>query len=74
MFAALSATLKNHGATVEKVAMSYLYPSSALGTELTRNLRFDYYRRSQPPASTLLGFSGLTGAGECTGVEVAAPK
>ncbi len=74
MFSKLSGTLKSHGASIEKVAMSYLYPNSARGTELTRELRFDYYWRSQPPASTLLGFSGLAAEGACTGVEVAAPK
>lgn len=73
MFQRLDASMKKLGAAVDQTAMSYLYPNSEEGTKLTRDIRFDFYRRSHPPASTLITFAGVGDKNACTAVEVSAP-
>jgi len=73
MFQSLASGLKKNGASIQDVAFSYLYPNSVDGTDLTRSVRFEFYSKEKPPASTLVPFSGFSDKDVCTGVEVVAP-
>ncbi|MBI3209216.1 MAG: RidA family protein [Candidatus Solibacter usitatus] len=73
MFRSLEATLKNRGASIKDAAFSYVYPNTTEGTDLSRNIRFDFYNKEKAPASTLIPFSGFVDKNACTGVEVVAP-
>jgi hypothetical protein len=73
MFQRLDATLKKHGSSVGETAFSYLYPNSDDAVKLTRDIRFNFYKRSHPPASTLFVFAGSADKGACSAVEVTAP-
>lgn len=74
MFQRLAATLKRLGTSVDHTAFSYLYPNSDDAVKLTRDIRFNFYRRSHPPASTLFVFSGTADKSACSAVEVTAPR
>lgn len=73
MFQRLDASMKKSGASIQNVAFSYVYPTNQQGTDLTRAVRFDFYSKTQAPASTLVPFSGFEDRSACTGLEVAAP-
>ncbi len=73
MFQSLDAAMKKNGASIKDVVFSYLYPSSQDGTDLTRKVRFEFYNKEQPPASTLVPFLGYEAKDACAGVEVVAP-
>ena len=59
MFSSLESTLAAEGSSTRNVAMSYLYPTSNAAAELVRRIRFEFYERSRPPASTMLVFESL---------------
>ena len=44
---------------MKNVAMSSLYPLSTSIAEQVRRIRFDFYDKSRPPASTMLNFEAL---------------
>ena len=58
-FERLGKLVEPAGVTLRDVAMSSIYPLSALITDRVRGLRFEYYDRGRPPASTMLPFEGL---------------
>jgi enamine deaminase RidA (YjgF/YER057c/UK114 family) len=58
-FAELHQFLKYFGGSIKQVAMSNLYPASQEATDLVRRIRFDFYDRDRPPASTMMTFEGL---------------
>jgi enamine deaminase RidA (YjgF/YER057c/UK114 family) len=72
-FRQLEQALSVGGASIKEVAMSQFYPVSQAASDLIRNMRFNFYDKARPPASTLLLFEGLPG-GTAFGVEVIAPK
>lgn len=73
MFQRLDATLKKHGSSVGETVFSYLYPNSDDAVKLTRDIRFNFYKRSHPPASSLFVFAGTADRSACSAVEVSAP-
>ena len=73
MFQSLNDAMTKSGASIKDVAFSYLYPSTQDGTDLTRKVRFEFYNKEQPPASTLVPFMGYEAKNACAGVEVVAP-
>jgi enamine deaminase RidA (YjgF/YER057c/UK114 family) len=67
------------GKALEALSVSYknvfwsgTYPMSKGMADKTRAIRFDYYDRSHPPASTLLLFEGLPSLDATVAIEVAA--
>ena len=59
MFSSLEKALTAEGSSTRNVAMSYVYPTSNAAAELIRRIRFEFYERSRPPASTMLVFESL---------------
>lgn len=58
-FQRLTRVLDAAGTSVKQVVFASTYPLSPSLSEQVRRLRFDYFDRSRPPASTLLPFEGL---------------
>jgi enamine deaminase RidA (YjgF/YER057c/UK114 family) len=58
-FQRLSGQLEGQGASIQKVVMSSIYPLTNTIMERIRAIRFDFYDRASPPASTMLPFEGL---------------
>jgi enamine deaminase RidA (YjgF/YER057c/UK114 family) len=73
-FARLEQALTGAGSSIKQVAMSQLYPITQAGSELVRKVRFDFYDKAHPPASTLLIFEGLPIASASFAVAVIAVK
>lgn len=73
-FAGLEQALTGAGSSIKQVAMSKLYPITQTGSELVRKVRFDFYDKTRPPASTLLIFEGLPTASASFAVAVIAVK
>ncbi|MBO0719900.1 MAG: RidA family protein [Blastocatellia bacterium] len=73
-FAQLQQALESAGSSIKQVEMSQLYPTSRTGSELVRKVRFDFYDKARPPASTLLIFEGLQDANASIAVAVIAIK
>ncbi|MPY89427.1 MAG: hypothetical protein GEU99_16050 [Luteitalea sp.] len=71
-FEELRDSLQEAGASIGRVAMSSLYPTSPKASKLISDTRFDFYDRANPPASTLMNFEGLPG-GSVFAVDVVAP-
>ena len=59
VFDQLAKTLDKAGASIRRVAMSGIYPTSREATDVVRQTRFDFYDRQYPPASTMLPFESL---------------
>jgi enamine deaminase RidA (YjgF/YER057c/UK114 family) len=72
-FEQLGQTLQTAGASIKNVAMSSVFPVSQAAADLARRIRFDYYDKARPPASTLLLFEGLA-EGAAFAVDVVAVK
>jgi enamine deaminase RidA (YjgF/YER057c/UK114 family) len=62
LFSSLDKALAAVGSGLRHVAMSSLYPTSTAAAELIRRIRFDFYDRTRPPASTMLVFESLPDA------------
>ncbi len=62
-FAQLHRALEAAGGSIRQTAMSHLYPTAQPGADLVRKIRFEFYDRDRPPASTLLLFEGLPNPG-----------
>ncbi len=73
-FEQLDQALKASGTSVKHVAMSSLYPVAQAGADLVRKIRFEFYDKTRPPASTLLLFEGLPVANASFAVDVVAVK
>ena len=68
----LAKSLEPAGAKLTGVAMSSIYPLSSMITEKVRAIRFEFYDKTRPPASTMLTFEGLPSLDATFGVEVVA--
>ncbi len=71
-FERLSKSMEPTGASLRHVAMSSIYPLSSVMTDKVRALRFEFYDRSRPPASTMLLFEGLPSLDASFAVDVVA--
>ena len=58
-FQRLEKELVQVGASVKDVAMSHIYPLSNQSADQVRRIRFEFYDKGRPPASTMLIFEGL---------------
>jgi len=58
-FERLKASVEQAGGSLSQVAMSSIYPLSPQITAKIRAIRFDFYDKRNPPASTMLLFEGL---------------
>lgn len=59
VFSEVEKALSAVGSSLRSVAMSSLYPASDGASNLIRKIRFEFYDKNRPPASTLLVFEGL---------------
>jgi enamine deaminase RidA (YjgF/YER057c/UK114 family) len=71
-FDRLRRVLEAQGVSYKDVFWSATYPLTKNMTDKVRAIRFDYYDREHPPASTLLLFEGLPSVDASMAVEVAA--
>ncbi|MBM3724084.1 MAG: RidA family protein [Acidobacteria bacterium] len=71
-FDRLKKTVEGAGGSLKRVAMSSVYPLSSAVTDRVRNLRFEYYDKQNPPASTLVLFEGLPSLDASFAVDVVA--
>ena len=71
-FDRLRKVLEAQSVSYKDVFWSATYPLTKTMTDKVRAIRFDYYDRSHPPASTLLLFEGLPSLDATAAVEVAA--
>lgn len=58
-FKRLEKELEQAGTSLSRVVWSSIYPLSSSIGELVRKVRFDFYDRANPPASTMLPFEDL---------------
>ncbi len=72
-FEEMAKALEQAGASIKNVAMSGLYPVSPAASDLARKIRFEFYDRSRPPASTMLVFAGLPAEGASFAIDIVAP-
>lgn len=56
--------------TMGQIAMAHIYSLSGQATDQFRAVRFDYYDKNQPPASTLLQFEALPSVDAALGIDV----
>jgi enamine deaminase RidA (YjgF/YER057c/UK114 family) len=71
-FQRLGRDLEQAGGSLRQVAMSSIYPLSDAVGDLVRKVRFEFYDKDNPPASTMLPFEGLPGLDASFAVEVVA--
>ncbi len=71
-FDRLRKALESQGSDDKHVFYSHVYPMTKTIADTVRGIRFDYFDRSHPPASTLLLFEGLPSLDTTVGIEVAA--
>ncbi len=71
-FRLLVKALESVGASVKDVAMSSLYPLSQSIAAHVGKIRFEFYDRERPPASTMLPFEALPSMDASFGVDVVA--
>ena len=64
--------LEKVGASYSGVAMSHVYPLSGAISRKIRTLRFEFYDRSRPPATTMVEFEGLPSLDASFAVDVVA--
>jgi enamine deaminase RidA (YjgF/YER057c/UK114 family) len=58
-FERLAKALEAHGSDIRRTVFSGIYPLTRQGAEQVRRVRFEFWNRELPPASTLLLFEGL---------------
>ncbi|HZO52671.1 MAG TPA: hypothetical protein VFB63_08140 [Bryobacteraceae bacterium] len=74
-FSRLQGILESAGSSTKDVLFSSVYPLSDAMAAKVRAIRFEFYDKSKPPASTLLLFEGLPSLDASFGVDVVAlPK
>ncbi len=71
-FQRLSKSLEEVKVSIPAVVMSSIYPMTNGIAEKVRNIRFEFYDKSRPPASTMLLFEGLQSQDASFGVDVIA--
>ena len=71
-FQRLSKSLDEVKVSMPAVVMSSIYPLTNGIAEKVRNIRFEFYDKSRPPASTMLLFEGLQSQDASFGVDVIA--
>lgn len=71
-FQRLGRDVEQAGASLRQVAMSSIYPLTDAVGDLVRKVRFEFYDKDNPPASTMLPFEGLPGLDASFAVEVVA--
>lgn len=71
-FERLEKELAQVGGSVKEVVMSSLYPLSESIAEQVRKIRFEFYDKTRPPASTMLPFEGLPSMDASFAVDVVA--
>lgn len=71
-FQRLGKVLGLAGASLDRVAMSSIYPLSTGIGALARKIRTEFYSRENPPASTMLPFEGLPSLDASFAVDVVA--
>lgn len=71
-FERLKASLEQGGASIRRVAMSNIYPTSRTIMDKIRAIRFEFYDKANPPASTMLPFEGLPSLDATFAVDVVA--
>jgi enamine deaminase RidA (YjgF/YER057c/UK114 family) len=71
-FERLKKALEQVRARVEDTVMSSIYPLNAGMADRIRAIRFEFYDRARPPASTMLPFEGLPSLDASFGVDVVA--
>lgn len=71
-FERLQATLEQAGSSIKNVAMSNIYPLSDPVRAKVSQLRFEFYDRARPPASTMILFQGLPSLDASFGIDVVA--
>ncbi|MBM3774345.1 MAG: RidA family protein [Acidobacteria bacterium] len=71
-FERLGRELEQHRTSLKDVIMSSIYPLSASLADQVRKVRFEFYDRSRPPASTMLPFDGLPSMDASFSVDVVA--
>jgi enamine deaminase RidA (YjgF/YER057c/UK114 family) len=74
-FERLKQSLAQTGTPIENTVMSSIYPLSNNIAMRVRELRFEFYDKSRPPASTMLPFEGLPSLDASFAIDVVAvPK
>jgi enamine deaminase RidA (YjgF/YER057c/UK114 family) len=74
-FERLAKALEEGGASPKDVVFTSAYPLSYSIAELIRKVRFDFFDKSRPPASTMLPFQGLPSMDASFAIDVVAvPK
>jgi enamine deaminase RidA (YjgF/YER057c/UK114 family) len=74
-FERLSKSLEEGGASSKDVVFTSAYPLSYSIAELIRKVRFEFFDKSRPPASTMLPFQGLPSMDASFAIDVVAvPK
>ena len=71
-FERLKKALEQVHARVDQTVMSHIYPLSSSLSDRIRRIRFEFYDKSRPPASTMLPFEGLPSLDASFGVDVIA--
>ncbi len=71
-FDRLKKQLEESGTTIGNVFWSSIYPLSRTVTDKVRSIRFEYYDKANPPASTVLNFEGLPSLDASFSLEVIA--
>ncbi len=71
-FERLAKVLEQKGASMSGVAMSSIYPLSSFIADKVRAIRFEFYDKTRPPASTMLLFEGLPSLDASFAVDVVA--
>lgn len=71
-FDRLKASLDQSGAKISDTVMSSVYPLTQTIANLVRTLRFEFYSKEKPPASTMLPFEGLPSLDASFGIDVIA--
>ncbi|HYZ86913.1 MAG TPA: hypothetical protein VE621_21025, partial [Bryobacteraceae bacterium] len=64
--------LETVGSDLKHTVMANFYPLTRSAGDLARRIRFDFYPRENPPASTLLLFEGLPSLDANLGLEIIA--
>jgi enamine deaminase RidA (YjgF/YER057c/UK114 family) len=58
-FERLKSSVEGAGGSMAKIAMSSIYPINPQVQQKISTIRFEFYDRANPPASTMLLFEGL---------------
>jgi enamine deaminase RidA (YjgF/YER057c/UK114 family) len=71
-FGRLGKALESVGATFKNVAMTSIYPLTRGSQDRVSRIRFEYYDKAAPPASTMLLFEGLPSMDTAFAIDVVA--